>query len=874
MTTLIHYGTPRRSGRYPWGSGGDFIKKSDKLKARGLNEKEIAAAFGMSTTEYRMQKTLMAGEVKEAQRLHVIKEKERGLSIEAISKQTGIPPSSIRDLLKVTANAKYRLIKKISNMLASILSEKKYIDVGDGVEVHLNVSRGILNNAVQDLKNQGYKMHYIREVQLGTGKKTSIKILSEPGIEWKEVNANKASIGIPNFFSADGTGDNLIKPSGIKNLSSKRVLVKYAEDGGAEKDGLIELRRGVPELNLGDKRYAQVRIGVDGTHFMKGMAVLRDDLPPGYDAIYYTTAKKSEGKLEAMKPQVDEGVSKFGAVVRPNTFTDKSGNIQEGVVNIVGGKNPSAEGAWDDWNKTLASQVLSKQSVPLAKKQLSIVSDNYKAELDEIKSLTSPVVRNHLLMEFADKADAAAVDLKAAALPRQTTSVILPDPKIKPTEIFAPNYNNGEVVSLIRYPHGGIFEIPTLRVNNKQSEYKDIIGKDAIDAVAIHPKVASKLSGADFDGDFVLVIPNKNKQIQTAPSLEKLKGFEPRKEYPYFEGMKVMSEESKQRLMGDVSNLITDMTIKGASHDEIARAVRHSMVVIDAAKHKLNYQQSYRDNGIAALKENYQGGSRKGAATLISKTTSEYRVPQRHDRYSIDPDTGEKVYTYTEETYIDKKGRTIARTTKTTKGAELDPHKDLSSGTLIEKVYADHAVIMKDLANKARLETLKTEPHPYNREARATYKKEVDSLDAKLKAAIRNRPLERKAQLVGNEIYADIVESKPDMSRADKKTARGNALILARTRIGAKKPTIDISPREWEAIEMGAVSKTKLAQILRNADMDVVRQHATPRATKKALSSGKESRAKAMLDSGYTSAEVAGALGVPVSQIRDLSKSR
>ena len=37
-------------------------------------------------------------------------------------------------------------------------------------------------------------------------------------------------------------------------------------------------------------------------------------------------------------------------------------------------------------------------------------------------------------------------------------------------EIYAPNYRDGENVVLIRYPHGGIFEIPELIVNNKFAE--------------------------------------------------------------------------------------------------------------------------------------------------------------------------------------------------------------------------------------------------------------------------------------------------------------------------------------------------------------------------------------------------------------------
>src|SRR5690606_21658099 len=102
-----------------------------------------------------------------------------------------------------------------------------------------------------------------------------------------------------------------------------------------------------------------------------------------------------------------------------------------------------------------------------------------------------------------------------------------------------------------------------------------------------------------------------------------------KREYPAYEGMPKMTAKQKQSEMGKVSNLITDMTIKGANTNEIARAVRHSMVVIDAEKHNLNYKQSAIDNGISQLKQKYQGGADKGASTLISRTTSEQRVPTR-----------------------------------------------------------------------------------------------------------------------------------------------------------------------------------------------------------------------------------------------------
>lgn len=141
--------------------------------------------------------------------------------------------------------------------------------------------------------------------------------------------------------------------------------------------------------------------------------------------------------------------------------------------------------------------------------------------------------------------------------------------------------------------------------------------------VGINSKVAERLSGADFDGDTVMVIPcnsdrSKVKITSTRP-LEGLDGFDPKLEYGpssspkvdidgtkhYYRGdreYKIMTKTATQNEMGRISNLITDMTLNGATREQLARAVRHSMVVIDAEKHKLDYQQSAIDNDIASLK--------------------------------------------------------------------------------------------------------------------------------------------------------------------------------------------------------------------------------------------------------------------------------
>lgn len=853
---IAHYGIKRRSGRYPWGSGGELLNAIDTLSKEGLSESEIAAALNISTTELREQKTLAKAAAKEYQRLQAVRLKESGMSNVAIGAEMGVAESSVREMLKPSYNAKHAIIQQVATVLKDAVERYGYIDVGEAVELYLGVSETKLKSAIALLRNEGYTLHYLREPQLGTGKDTSYKVLAKPDTTFQEVYKNKEHIRIPNYASND-YGETFIDTSVVNNISSSRVFVRYNKEGGENADGLIELRKGVDDLTLGGKSYAQVRIGIDGTHYLKGMAVYSDKIPDGYDIVFNTSKDPKDNKLDAFKMQsTDIPERPFGATTRPN-FYEVDGEKRLSAINIV-----NEEGDWGSWGRNLSSQFLSKQSPVIAKRQLEIDYDNRRAEFEEIMSLTNPTVRQHMLNEFSNSLDAAAVHLKAAALPRQTTAVILPSTSIKPTEVYAPNYNNGEKVVLIRYPHGGIFEIPTVTVNNRNKEAKSLLGS-ATDAIVIHPDIAKRLSGADFDGDFVIVAPNDRGHIKTSPALEGLKDFDPVRSYPPIPGMKPMTGSQKQLKMGDVSNLITDMTVKGASTAEIARAVRHSMVVIDSEKHELNWRKSYEDNGIAALKTKYQSGPTSGASTLISRASSQQRVPHRSDTFHIDPSTGEKVYVESHKTFIDKNGVETLRTSKSTKMYEVKDARKLSSGTVIENVYAEHANKLKDLANTARKNLVAIKPKPHSSSAAKTYAKEVASLEAKLKLASRNKPLERKAQILANVIYKAKVNSSPTkLSAAQKKKEKGRALVVARARIGAKKPLIEITPREWEAIQMGAISPTRLAAILRNTDMDRVRALATPKSTP-SLSAGQANRARNLLANGYTAAEVSLALGVP-----------
>lgn len=874
---LMHYGMPRRSGRYPWGSGenpyqhrGDFLSRIEELKKQGLSEKEIADSFGLTTTQFRTQKSLAKNERRALEVATAKGLREKGYSLNEIAEKMGYTnDSSIRSLLNESSESNMNQAQKTADFLRKQIDEKGMIDVGTGVERELGISKEKLNQALYILEMEGYPVYGGGVPQVtNPGKQTNIKVICPPGTEHKDIYDYENVHSLTDYVSHDGgdTFDTFVYP---KSMDSKRLQICYAEEGGIHKDGVIELRRGVEDLSLGDSHYAQVRILVDDSKYLKGMAIYSDDLPPGVDVRFNTNKKQGTPMGDVLKNIKDDPDNPFGSLIKAggqSYYIDKDGKRQLSLIN-----KRAEEGDWGAWSDKLPSQFLSKQSLHLVKKQLGLAASDKLAEFDEICSLTNPTVKKTLLKSFADDCDAAAVHLQAAALPRQKYQVILPITSMKDTEVYAPNYKNGEQVALIRYPHGGTFEIPIVTVNNKHPEARRTLG-NALDAIGINSKVAERLSGADFDGDTVMVIPTGGKvKITSTSPLKGLEGFDPKTSYPYKEGMKTM--KNTQTEMGKVSNLITDMTLKGATQDELARAVRHSMVVIDAEKHKLNYKQSEIDNGIASLKKKYQGHYdedgkyHEGAATLISRAKSETSVLKRKGSPIIDPKTGEQTYKEVYEEYVDKKtGKTKVRTQASTKMAETRDARTLSSGHPVEEAYASYANQMKSLANKARKEMVSTGKIAYSASAKATYQTEVDTLSAKLNVALRNAPKERQAQVIANANVAAKKKDNPNMTNAEIKKAGQQALTSARVSVGAKREPIKLTDKEWEAIQAGAISENILKQIINNVNIDELRQRATPRTTT-SLSSAKISKISSMSASGYSIAEIAQALGVSTSTV-------
>ena len=882
---LMHYGVKRRSGRYPWGSGdnpyqhgGDFLARVEELQRLGKTEKQIADELHLSTTDLRMQVRVAKHERRALQADRARSLREDGKTLDEIASILGYAnDSSVRALLNENTAANKNKAQATAEILKKELAEKGAIDVGTGVERQLGVSTGVLQEALFILETEGYNRYGVGVPQVNDPKKRTITpVISVPEIDQREVYQNLDLVkSVGDYHSTDG-GESWDKREYPASIDSSRVKILYGDEGGALKDGVIEIRRGVADLDLGDSHYAQVRILVDGTHYLKGMAMYSDDMPDGADIVFNTNKHTGTPKMDVLKKIQDDPDNPFGALIKANGqshYIDADGNEKLSAINKL-----KEEGDWDKMSKNLSSQFLSKQPIQLIKKQLDLTYADAADEFSEICSLNNPTVKRKLLLDFADECDSAAVHLKAAALPRQSTQVILPLNAMKETEIFAPNYRDGEKVVLIRYPHGGTFEIPELTVNNKNPTAVSVLGKNIRDAVGINPKVAERLSGADFDGDQVVVIPTGGRvKIQSTPALKDLKDFDPKTDYSTEgkTGVRLLAKgAATQRQMGEISNLITDMTLKGATEPEIARAVKHSMVVIDAAKHKLDYRQSEKDNGIAELKKKYQGfddetGHHGGASTLLSRRKQDVEVPERQGSGVIDPLTGKVVYKESGRTYVDPRtGKTVAATTKVKRILAVDDVRSMSSGTLQEEAYADYANKMKDLANKARLEYKATPTLKRSASAAKAFEPEVNRLMAALKVAQLNAPLEREAQRIANarvkaKVQANNITDKDEISKI-----RRAAISDARNSTGAsgKRTRITISDGEWTAIQSGAISDTTLSEILRYVEPKTVRERATPRRTTQ-LSDARISRIKAMANSGHTNAEIAEALGISTSAV-------
>lgn len=892
---LEHYGTKRHSGRYPWGSGdnpyqhsGDFLSRVEELKKKGLSEKEILETindslpdeYKMGLTEFRTARQKAGHDRKALEYDQIRALKDDGLGWKEIGDKLGMSESSVRSKYNNAIGEKASQAEKIAATLKEEVDKKGMIDISEGANQVLGVSESKLDEAAYILEAEyGYQRYGVGIRQpTNVRQQTNITVLAKPEFDQKYAYQHQDQIDSLGDYHSDDGGETFTKLQRPSSLDSSRVAIHYGDEGGLDKDGVIEIRRGVPDLDLGKSHYAQVRILVDGDHYLKGMAVYSDDLPDGVDVRFNTNKPSGTPKMKVLKEAKADPDNPFIKANGQSMYIGEDGKEHLSPINKL-----KEEGDWDTMSRNVSSQFLSKQPKKLIENQLNLTVADYKAQYDEIMRYDNPTVKKKLLNDFADTVEGTSMTLKASAFPGQSTKVILPINKIKETEAYCPTYENGTRLALIRYPHAGTFEIPIVTVNNKNVSGKRNLGAIQ-DAIGINAKVAERLSGADFDGDTVMAIPVTDKvNIKSTRALKALEGFDPKTAYAVPEGnpnnVRLMKKEEKQREMGVISNLITDMTLRGADEDELARAVKHSMVVIDAEKHKLDYKRSERENGIPELKQKWQirvdeeGATHYGgASTLLSRRKQTVRVPERRGSVRVDKETGEYIYKESGRTFIDPKtGKERKAEDTVSLISETKDARTLSSGTIQENLYADFSNKLKAMANQARKEAVNMKGIQRNPEAAKTYAPEVASLKEKYNNMIANKPKERKAMLIANaNIKAKIQEQglDPTIDKKEIKKISSVEMQRARDSVGAsgRKSKVTFTDREWEAVQAGAISDNMLTKFLNSSDSDEIVKRAMPKNVT-VMTSAKMSKANAMLRSGYSYAEIAKACGVPESTV-------
>ena len=925
----------RGSGRYGWGTGQNpgqhqynFMSEVQRFRSKGMVDKDIARALlGPDATlkDLRMEIAIANSENRRAETARARELMAKYNNKSEVGRIMGKSDTSVAKLLDESLEASNDKYQNTAEMIKNRIDELgKPVIISPGTNLSLNVTDNTMDTAIRILEKQGYIKAMALVPQQTSKDKTTIAVLCPPDtpvnrkadengkiktwVNWKEYPAES----LIDYSPDEGKTWETVKPP--ESLNSKRIQIRYKEDGGADKDGVIEIRKGVKDLDLGGAQYAQVRIAVDGTHYLKGMAMYGDDMPDGIDIIFNTNKKKGtpmmdedRGVLKPLKTndagQIDKE-NPFGALIKrggQSTWIDENGKEHLSPINKL-----REEGDWDSWSKNLASQFLSKQPIKIINQQIDLSLAQKKSELQDIMDLTNPVIKKKMLEDFSNKCDANANDLSVIGFRNQAYQVLLPVPKMKDNEIYAPAYKDGDTVALVRYPHGGTFEIPILKVNNKNKDAAKVMG-GAKDAVGINPTNAAILSGADFDGDAALVIPLKSNRLSITstaytdiPAIKTLKEFDPKSYYK--PGLEI-AESTKQKQMGVATNLITDMTVAGATWDQIVRATKYSMVVIDSKKHQLDYKQAAKDFKIQELKKEYQDGG--GASTIFSRADAKGWTEQRkvvRDTTKMTPaelkayEAGKVIYRPTGKTKTkweeitdpskmtasEKKtyesGKKVYRDTGKTelvtqriKGMEtVSDATDLvrNKNDVKEMAYANYANSLIGLADQARREYRSITPTKINQTAKNTYAAEVDSLNSKLRIAESNKPKENLALMIAATRSSERIKSNPGLDYEHKSRIRAQEMEKARDEVGAHKKYIDITDREWEAIQANAISSTKLEKILDNTKQETYVKLATPKDSTTKLSSAKKNLIQMYYNNQHMSqAEIAEKFGISRSTV-------
>ena len=239
---LEHYGMPRRSGRYPWGSGEDpyqhsidFIGRIDALKKKGWTEtpENIKKQFGLTTTEYSREKRLANNVRKMSQIKTAIRLRDKeGMGATEIGRKMGVRESTVRGWFKQDEEGSVYQAKKTAEFLKDKVKEKGgMIDIGKNVEVELGISREKLDTAVLMLEKQGYHRYVGRVPQhTNVNQKTTQIVLAAPERKHAEIFKYDKVKTINDYVSKDNGETFEKKFTYPSSMDSKRLKVRYADD--------------------------------------------------------------------------------------------------------------------------------------------------------------------------------------------------------------------------------------------------------------------------------------------------------------------------------------------------------------------------------------------------------------------------------------------------------------------------------------------------------------------------------------------------------------------------------------------------------------------------------------------------------------------
>ena len=228
------------------------------IREEGRTETQIANELGLTTTQLRNAITYARKEEREYNREQVAGMKEAGLSNVEIGQRLGISEGTVRNYISDNKSSKATSEQQLDNIekaLSDSLKQTGHLDVGVGVERQLGVSRTKFNAVVnQMVENGDLYIHNIQIQRLNDPTKyTIVKVLStEP--DYLKVLKDSTNIGNLEYFSDDKALESAKRFETPQMVDLNRIKIRYQEDGGADLDGLIEIRKGTEDLDLGNSQ--------------------------------------------------------------------------------------------------------------------------------------------------------------------------------------------------------------------------------------------------------------------------------------------------------------------------------------------------------------------------------------------------------------------------------------------------------------------------------------------------------------------------------------------------------------------------------------------------------------------------------------------